>query len=152
MAMPIIKLTKGLSTEVCDCHYYKVKDYKWCASRGQRGGFYAYRFGTLMHRQIIDAPDGVNVDHINGNKLDNRCTNLRLVNQSQNNANQRGAKKGSKSGVKGVYWHNAAGKWCAEVIHNRKKYYLGLYDNLEEARKARNDKAKELHGDYYYPA
>lgn len=105
-----------------------------------------------IHRYILGAKKGEIIDHIDGDPSNNQCSNLRLVTQSQNNANQIGAKKNSKSGVKGVYWHKAANKWCAEVIHRRKKYYLGLFDELEDAKKARNEKAQELHGDYYYPS
>lgn len=105
-----------------------------------------------MHRDIMDAPKNKSVDHIDGDTLNNQCSNLRLATQSQNNANQHGAKKGSKSGVKGVYWHKQASKWCAEVVHDKKKHYLGLFETLEDARIARNKKAKELHGDYYSPA
>lgn len=164
--MKTITLSKGHIAKVCDCHYDKVKNYKWssvrmgrraikwCAVRGTHTTYKGEHIRTthLMHRDIMQPEDNENVDHIDGDTLNNQCSNLRIVNQSQNNANQIGAKVGSKSGVKGVYWHKGAKKWCAEVVHLKKKYYLGVYDTLEEARQARNSKAKELHGEYYYPA
>lgn len=163
--MKEIVISKGFKVKVCDCHYGQVSRYKWSSTsfgRKERK-WYAIR-GThttkngqhirksfLMHRDIMGNPINKVVDHINGDTLDNRCENLRICNQTQNNANQRGAKKNSKSGVKGVYWHKGAKKWCAEVIHNKKKYYCGLFDTLDEARQARNAKAEELHGEFYYP-
>lgn len=130
------------------------KNAKWYAIRGthstKRGEH--VRKSYLMHREIVGAGRGQAVDHIDGDSLNNQCSNLRIVNQSQNNANQKGAKVGSKSGVKGVYWHKGAKKWCAEVVHLRKKHYAGLFENLEDARVARNRLAEELHGEHYYPA
>ena len=163
--MKHITLSKGHIVKVCDCHYDIVKSYKWSSVIfGKSSKWYAIR-GThtthrgnhlrtshLMHRDIINAPKDKSVDHIDGDTLNNQCNNLRLCDQSQNNANQQGAKKNSKSGVKGVYWHKGAKKWCAEVVQGKKKHYLGLFDELEQARQARNAKAKELHGDFYYPS
>ncbi|MDU9711648.1 AP2 domain-containing protein, partial [Helicobacter pylori] len=67
----------------------------------------------------------------------------------QNNANQKRAKHNSKSGHKGVYWHKAAQKWCAEVVCDYKKYYLGVFENKLDAVEAYNAKAKELYGDFF---
>lgn len=154
----------GKILKVCDCHYPMLKDIfwspwqstsekgtdKWRWKNVTRDG--ALHINNQIHRYMLGAKRGINVDHIDGDPSNNQCSNLRLVNQSQNNANQHGAKRGSKSGIKGVYWHKEAKKWCAEVTHNKKKYYLGLFETLEDARIARNEKAKELHGNYYSPA
>lgn len=149
---------------VCDCHYPMLKDIFWHPwQSGREKGTDKWRWknthrdhykhvNTQIHRYIMGSPKGMVIDHIDGNPSNNQCNNLRIVTRSQNNANQIGAKKNSKSGVKGIYWHKTANKWCAEVVHRRKKYYLGLFDDLEDARKARNLKAEELHGDYYRPA
>lgn len=149
---------------VCDCHYPMLKDIHWSPWQGStEKGTDKWRWknvtrdgrlhiNTQIHRYMFGNPKGMVIDHIDGDPSNNQCSNLRVVTQSQNNANQHGAKRGSKSGVKGVYWHKAAQKWCAEVVFNDKKYYLGLFANLEDARDARNAKAKDLHGDYYHPA
>lgn len=149
---------------ICDCHYPMIQGMfcsPWQSGREKGGDKWRWKnvsrkdgklVNVSIHRHIMGNPKGMVIDHIDGDPSNNQCSNLRIVTQSQNNANQIGAKKNSKSGVKGVYWHKAADKWCAKVIHRRKKYYLGLFDNLEDARKARNAKAEELHGDYYRPA
>jgi hypothetical protein len=100
----------------------------------------------------MDCPDGMVVDHINGNPADNRCKNLRVCTQAQNSLNNHGAKHNSKSGHKGVYWHKAAQKWCAEVVSDGKKHYLGLYKNKLDAAEAYNRKAKELHDSFFSAA
>ena len=97
----------------------------------------------------MDCPDGMVVDHINGNPMDNRCKNLRICTQAQNSLNNHGAKTGSKSGHKGVYWHKASEKWCAEVVSEGKKHYLGLFKNKLDAAEAYNNKAKELHDSFF---
>lgn len=158
--MKLIPSTKGQTIKVCDCHYDKVKQWKWSAlDQGRLRKSYAavreQKIGDkykviLIHRFIMDCPEGMVVDHINGNQMDNRCNNLRICTRSQNNANQRGAKRNSKSGHKGVYWHKAAQKWCAEVVHERKKYYLGVFKNKLDAVGAYNEKAKELHGEFFF--
>lgn len=97
----------------------------------------------------MNPPDGMVVDHINGNPMDNRCSNLRVCTQAQNSLNNHGAKFNSKSGHKGVYWHKAAQKWCAEVVYDGTRHYLGLYKNKLDAAEAYNNKAKELHSQFF---
>jgi len=87
------------------------------------------------------------IDHINGNKHDNRMSNLRLCSQSQNGANS-GPLKNSRSGVRGVYWHKQEGKWHVQLCKNYKKKSYGLYDSLEVAEKVALRAASELHGDF----
>ena len=84
------------------------------------------------------------VDHINGNSLDNRRLNLRIVKQQQNIRNRGGAQSNSKSGIRGVYWHKQRNKWASTIRHNGKNISLGLYDDIEEARKVRLKKEFEL--------
>lgn len=71
------------------------------------------------------------VDHINGNKTDNRICNLREVTKKQNQENRKNFN--GKSGVRGVCWAESAGKWKAYIRHNKKLYNLGLFDSKEEA-------------------
>lgn len=162
--MKEITHSSGKVLKVCDCHYPMVKDIFWSPwQSGSEKGTTKWRWKNVtrdgsfhinnqIHRYMLGAKRGVVVDHIDGDPSNNQCSNLRFVTQSQNNANQHGAKRGSKSGVKGVYWHKAAKKWCAEVVYEKKKHYLGLFDKLEDAKDARNQKAKELHGEFYSEA
>lgn len=101
----------------------------------------------FMHRvileRILDRPlsRNENVDHINGNQLDNRRSNLRLANHAEN-ARNRGASRRNKSGYKGV--HFSHGKWEANIVHEYKTIYLGIFDTPEEAHEAYKRKAAEL--------
>lgn len=157
--MKLIPSTKGQVIKVCDCHYDKIKHWKWSANpRGRKKIQYAFmrmqkidgRYRTIqLHRFIMDCPEGMVVDHINGDTTDNRCKNLRICTQAQNALNNHGAKEGSVSGHRGVYWHKAAQKWCAEVVYEGRKYYLGLFKNKLDAAGAYKKKAAELHKEFY---
>lgn len=157
--MKIIPSTKGQVIKVCDCHYDKVKSWKWSANRRGRGRIqYAFMRMQMidgrqkciqLHRFIMDCPEGMVVDHINGDTTDNQCSNLRICTQAQNALNNHAAKYNSVSGHRGVYWHKAANKWVAEVVYDHKKYYLGLFKNKLDAAEAYNQKAKELHGEFF---
>jgi len=89
------------------------------------------------------------VDHINGNKWNNKWFNLRECTRSENMGNQ-GKRGRNKSGYKGVCWHRAVSKWYAQIGHNNKNIYLGVYDDIKDAARAYNSKALELFGDYAY--
>lgn len=93
---------------------------------------------TAAHRIIINAPQGKLVDHINGNKKDNRVSNLRLCNKSENAYNSK-VRTNNKSGRTGVYFRKDTGKWSAGIKHNNKKICLGCYDTFEEAVSAREN-------------
>ena len=88
------------------------------------------------------------VDHINGNGLDNRRCNLRLVTHSQNQMNRRGAQANGTSGVRGVSFNKAAGKWVAYIQAEGKHIYLGKFADKGSAVAARVEAAAKLHGDF----
>jgi hypothetical protein len=93
---------------------------------------------TLIHRLIMDAPAGVEVDHGNHDGLDNRRQNLTLVTRSQNALNRKGARANSSSGVRGVYWHKLMKQWRATVrLPDGKRHEIGGFSSVEEARVAR---------------
>lgn len=99
-----------------------------------------------LHRLITGVTDSaVQVDHINGDKLDNRKENLRLCNQSQNKANSR-PYKNSNLGLKGIT--RRYGKWVAQLRHDGKHYYLGSYDTPVEAALSYDRKAREVFGGF----
>ena len=107
------------------------------------------RFALFVHRLIMDAPKGMHVDHINGNPLDNRKSNLRICTHAENQRN-RGANKNNTSGYKGVHWSKTTKKWRAEIRHDNKSIHMGYFKTPEEAARAYDKKAKELHGEYAY--
>jgi len=100
-----------------------------------------------LHREIMGADSSVVVDHINGDKLDNRRQNLRLCTQGQNCLNTK-LRSNNLSGVKGVYWCNKRLKWAAQISINKKTISLGRYHDFESAAQARLAKEKELFGNF----
>lgn len=102
----------------------------------------SHRLAWLIHYGSF--PDG-NLDHANGDKSDNRISNLRIASYQQNNANRRGWRK-SISGVKGVSMKN--GRWFAQIMVNRKNIHLGYFETVEAAGKAYADAAKMHFGEF----
>lgn len=99
----------------------------------------------LIHRLIMDAPEGICVDHISGNKLDNRKSNLRLANYSENNQNRHKLRSNNTSGLSGIYYSNDRQKWVATLRINSKDIYLGRYLSLSTAIKAREEAVLKYH-------
>lgn len=153
--MKEIQLTQGYAALVDDEDYEWLNRYKWQSLTG-RATVYAVRRKpapyprnrpSQMHREILKAPDGVNVDHINGNGLDNRRCNLRLCTDQQNNWNAR-TRKDNSSGYKGVSWHKHQKKWQAQIGLNGKRISLGYFKDKLEAKQAYDAKAKEWFGEF----
>ncbi len=102
-----------------------------------------------MHRAILNAPKGLLVDHIDGNGLNNRKSNLRLCTFAQNAHNSR-PRRNSSSRYKGVCWHKVKKKWTVSIYKGGKRTYLGYYDDEIEAALAYDRKATELFGEFAY--
>lgn len=101
-----------------------------------------------LHRELMGAKDNQVVDHINGDKFDNRKSNLRLCTRLQNSYNRKPTKK---SGTKGIHYErNRTGhkKWKAYISCNGVKRSLGYYPNKIEAIEAYNEAALRLHGEF----
>ena len=101
----------------------------------------------LLHRLLMGEPKGHHVDHINGNKLDNRRVNLRVATYTQNQANRHRLNRNNSSGHRGIVWMAAWGKWRAQIMANRKAYHLGLFVDLESAIQARREAELRLWGE-----
>lgn len=102
----------------------------------------AHRFSYELSNGPV--PAGMFIDHICRNKLCVRPSHLRPVTVKQNMENRGRANTNSGSGVQGVYWHKTGRKWCAQVQHNGKKLYLGLFESLDDAEAAARAKRNEL--------
>lgn len=141
----------GLFALVDEGDYWLVSPYLW-TPRKDDDRFYAVTNATesrlTMHRYIMGAPRGVQVDHVNGNGLDNRRgENLRFAEQWQNMANRTKNRNGS-SAYKGVSLRKESGKWRAQIQCRGKKLMIGDFLTEEAAADAYQQKAKELFGDY----
>lgn len=149
----LIPLNKGQFAIVDD------EDYDWLSQRKWQFGTGGYagriqRVGRkttplLMHRVIMNAPDGTEVDHRNRNKLDNRKSNLRLCTPSQNQANT--PKRGTgTSRYKGVSWAKSCDRWIAHIHINRKTRHVGSFTSELDAAKAYDAAAREYFGSFAY--
>lgn len=127
----------------------KVKEIKWCliTNDGYVKGGIGAKEEILLHRFLFKSNNNELIDHINGNKLDNRKCNLRIVDYSKNAMNSK-TPSNNTSGIKGVYWDKRSNKWEAAIQINMKKKSLGYFKNKEDAIKARKEAEKELFGEY----
>lgn len=147
-----IPLTKGKVAIVDDEDYERFGEFNWhCV-----GGRYAARSVggrknkrmVYLHRLIIGAKDGENVDHINGDKFDNRKSNLRIVTQAQNLYNS-AIRSDNTSGYKGVvYVADCEAKWEARIHKDGRKITLGRFTDPKDAAIEYNRWAKKLFGEY----
>jgi hypothetical protein len=94
------------------------------------------RRSVKLHRFITNAPEGMVVDHINHDTLNNTDENLRVCTISENQQNRNGVCKNSKSGIRGVYWDKRIKKWVARMTLNGKYKHLGHFTDLKEAELA----------------
>ena len=86
------------------------------------------------------------IDHINGDRTDNRIENLRVVTRSQNQHNRKGSNLTSQ--YKGVYWKKSNKCWVSQISYGGAKFYLGKFNDEKEAAVAYDKKATELFGEY----
>lgn len=128
--------------------------YKWSYNRNNyatasiRKGVNDYST-VYMHRLIcgLKRGDGLIVDHINGNGLDNRKSNLRICSKTQNQQNQK-PRHTAISKYKGVGFYKRDLKWRARVIHNKKDIELGKFDNEISAALAYDEAAEKYHKEF----
>lgn len=131
--------------------YEKIKNYHWINDKGYTQSYFwngkkEKRF--YLHKLIMDLRDSKTmVDHINGNPLDNRKCNLRIVTTQQNNINHK-VRKDSKSGVSGVFFDKDKKLWRAVISLNRKHIHLGYFENIDDAIRVRKMAEEKYFGDY----
>lgn len=149
-----IKISDGSYVLIDEDDYERVGKWKWSANgngyavRNERYAPKKYR-KQYLHRFIIGAKKGQIVDHINGNTLDNRKSNLRICDLKGNARNSRG-KGGRYSKYKGVTLDKVSRKWVAQIGVDGKNINLGQFETELEAAKTYNEAALKLHGDFAY--
>jgi hypothetical protein len=156
--MKRIKLTHEKFALVDDDDYEVLSQYHWQA-RKKRNTWYAQR-GCIrggkettqrMHRAILGLIDpAIFVDHINGDGLDNRRSNLRIATVAQNNHNSR-KPRNNRSGFKGVSQRKGFKQWHAYIYVGNSQVHLGFYDDPEFAAMVYDSFAKQLFGEFFRP-
>jgi len=150
-----IQLTQGYVTLVDDEDYEWLTQWKWRALKS-RNDWYAVRTITrwlgkreaiYMHRAIMDAPDKMDIDHRDGNGLNNQRDNLRVCTTAQNAMNQ-SKHADNTSGFKGVCWDKQNGKWKARIQVNGTNQHLGHFPTAEDAARAYDAASIEYHGEF----
>ena len=102
-----------------------------------------------MHREVmrlhgVDIPEGMEVDHINRDRLDNRFKNLRLCSRSQNLANR---PYRNSTGFRGVI-RTRGGRYNGQLETHKRKFYTAVFDTPEDAARARDELAKQIFGEF----
>ena len=155
--MKTIPLTQGHVALVDDEDYEMLSRYKWRVRKYSHSDImYAYRNfpvavrkrgSVMMHRAITNAPKGMEVDHADGNALNNCRANLRVCTKHENQRNQR-PQGGRSSALKGVSWHKRDKAWYANISINDKQTYLGKFLSEREAGMAYDRAAIAAYGEY----
>lgn len=153
--MKLIPLTQGFEAIVDNTDKTWLTQWSWCILHG-----YAARSKTLMnnegkrvhrtlymHREIMAPLPGFDVDHINGNRLDNRRENLRICTHQQNLFNSK-LSAANKSGYRGVSWDTNNRRWVVQIRLNGKPYYIGAFRDKHEAARAYNEHALKFRGEF----
>jgi hypothetical protein len=151
----VIKLTQGKEAIVDDSDFYNLNKYKWCAKK-DTNTYYAMRKADLpngkrttilMHREILPLPQGLLVDHIDGNGLNNQRENLRPCTCMENTRNAVG-KKNSTSMYKGVDWVSRDAVWRSSIRVKGRLIFLGNFDKEADAALAYNKAAIQHFGEF----
>lgn len=131
--------------------YDNVKNYTWHIHHGYVVHTISRKINKKqgqipIHRLVMGNPQGYEVDHINGNKLDNRKCNLRVCTGKQNKKN-RGRNSNNSSGFSGVF-RGKNGKFIAYITSERERIHLGTFDDFESAKRAYMIRSVQLFGEF----
>jgi len=151
-----IKLTQDKVSIVDDEDFDKLNQFKWFA-HWDRHNWYACRHTgringkdpiTGMHRVIMNPQENMEVDHKDGDGLNNQKSNLRVCTHRQNNRNLKPRLDKISSKLKGVSWHKKNRKFTSTITSNQNTIHLGCFNSEQEAAIAYDKAAKQLHGDF----
>lgn len=153
----LIRMAQPRYAKVDPADYKRLREYEWFSIKGTRN-FYAVRrvkgtngtrFAmTYMHRELIEFPDGMLIDHVNQNSMDNRRANLRAATRAQNIRNRKKFSNSTGSKYKGIYWDKNRKRWITRIMLEKKKIHLGYFQNEIDAAKAYDRAARKYHGEF----
>ena len=150
-------MTQPQYAKVAPGDYKGLREYEWFAQKG-KGCFYAVRRARgpkgnkpatiYMHHELIDVADGLLIDHVNQDSMDNRRANLRGATRAQNIRNRKKFSNSSSSKYKGVSWRKKTRKWEVLITFERKRIFLGCFHSEIDAAKAYDRAAIKYHGEF----
>lgn len=147
--MKTIKLTQGKETIVDDEDYEYLSQWKWYYHNGyatrSTNRINGIQTTIRLHKLLTSLKE--EVDHINGNRLDNRKDNLRICSRKENSRNQI-KRNNTSSKYKGVSWNKRNQKWMSFITYNYKRIHLGYFYNEIDAAKAYNKAAIKYHKEF----
>jgi hypothetical protein len=151
--MKTILLTQGKFATVDDGDFEFLSQWKWRIGNTK----YAVRWSArpnrkqlLMHRLVLERMGFSNfkeVDHADGNELNNTRSNLRPASRSENGCNKR-IQSNNTSGFKGITMVDRPLPWRSNITRNKKTVFLGYFSSAVEAASAYDIAAKQIHGEY----
>jgi hypothetical protein len=155
-----MEILVSYNPETGEFHWRKPRPNATSGSRAGGMTAYGYRKISVCGRNYLEHrlawlfmtgeyPDG-EIDHINGDKIDNRYSNLRLATPSQNQANK-GMRSDNTSGVKGVTWDKSRGKWLASIHKDGERIPLGRYNDINDAAEAYRAASIEYFAEFSRP-
>ena len=129
-----------------------VGQYNWCKDSNGYAVTSLYPIGEKrrsikLHRLVMGEPDGLEIDHRYGIRLDNRKAQLRLATKADNNHNAK-VRRDNTSSRKGVSWHKHVKKWVAQIMHMGKQKHLGYFTDPDAAHQAYVAASLKYHGEF----
>lgn len=147
-----LPLTSGRFAFVDEADFIRVNAFRWYELKRPGRSSYGYRRNgsktIYLHRYIMDAPDGMDVDHRDGDGLNCRRENLRVCTHAQNQMNYRKCTKPTSSRYKGVRWDKSRNLWIAAIKVNWRSRFIGRFASEDDAARAYDQKARELFGEF----
>ena len=154
-ALAEIICTNGTRIRIDDCDAH-LAAFRWTHVRRSRAEYAKRdtrfpRRTLYLHREIMQPPSRYVVDHINGDGLDCRRSNMRVASRAENNRNATRKAKGKTSRFKGVSWVSRRNHWIAQIVANGRYRYLGSFQTQQAAQDAYAAASERLHGDFAAP-